>query len=47
MSTQHGTGSPSRVAAVLRRLAIPVILAWIGLAVVVSVIVPPLEQVAK
>nr|WP_024440388.1 RND family transporter [Mycobacterium sp. UM_WGJ] len=40
-------GGGSSVAAFVRRFALPIILGWVALTVLVSVAVPPLEQVAK
>ena len=44
-STDHRTGQS--VARMLRRFAIPVILGWLGIAILVALGVPSLEQVAK
>lgn len=41
----HVTGSS--VAATMRKFAVPIILGWLGIAILVAVGVPPLEQVAK
>ncbi|MDQ1605535.1 MAG: putative drug exporter of the superfamily, partial [Actinomycetota bacterium] len=47
MSTQHRTHDRPILARAVRRLAVPVILGWLGIALAVSIGVPPLEQVAK
>jgi len=44
--TGHGH-RPSRVGALVRRLAIPIILAWIAVIAVANVVVPQLEEVGK
>ncbi|KUI06063.1 RND family transporter [Mycobacterium sp. IS-3022] len=38
---------PSRIARWIYRLAVPIILAWVAIAILVTVAVPPLEQVEK
>jgi len=47
MSSHHASGDRSFVAGMVRKLAVPIILAWLAITVAVSVGVPPLEQVAK
>ncbi len=38
---------PSRVARWIHRLAVPIVLAWVAIAFILTVAVPPLEQVEK
>ena len=50
MSGQPATKHPAHglsVAGIMRRFAVPVILGWVGIAILVAVGVPPLEQVSK
>src|SRR5699024_8176769 len=50
MSDQHmgdDRPTPSAVSRTIHRLAVPIILAWLAIVVVVSVGIPPLEQVLK
>ncbi|MEI7714521.1 MAG: RND family transporter [Mycobacterium sp.] len=47
MSSQHQRSGPSRVARTIRRLSVPIILAWLGITIFMTMGVPPLEQVAK
>ncbi|MDH6196190.1 RND superfamily putative drug exporter [Mycobacterium frederiksbergense] len=47
MSSQPPTSTPPLVARLIRRLAVPIILAWLVIAYVLGAVVPPLEQVEK
>ncbi|WP_046317551.1 RND family transporter [Mycobacterium sp. UM_Kg1] len=47
MSTRHRNHGGSSAAAFVRRFAVPIILAWVAITILVNVAVPPLEQVAK
>ncbi|OBG19124.1 hypothetical protein A5765_02430 [Mycolicibacterium celeriflavum] len=47
MTDQQVHHHPSRIARWIYRLAVPIILAWVGIAILVTVAVPPLEQVEK
>lgn len=47
MSADSAPTKPSHVAGTIRRLSVPVILAWVALAAVVNVVVPQIEEVAE
>lgn len=47
MSNKHGDGQPSRLTRVARKLAIPIIVLWLGATAAVSLVVPQLEEVGK
>ena len=47
MSIQHTSHDRPLLARVVRRFAVPVILGWLAITLLVSIGVPPLEQVAK
>ena len=47
MSTQHTSRGRPLLARAVRRFAVPVILGWLAITLMVSIGVPPLEQVAK
>ena len=47
MSTQHTSHDRPLLARAVRRFAVPVILGWLAITLLVSIGVPPLEQVAK
>jgi putative drug exporter of the RND superfamily len=47
MSSPPATSAPPIVARVIRRLAVPIILAWLVIAYVLGAVVPPLEQVER
>jgi RND superfamily putative drug exporter len=47
MSTQHKSHTRPFPSGMIRRLAVPVILAWVGIAALLNIGVPTLEQVAK
>lgn len=49
MSTEQLETQPAarpRIARIIHRLSVPIILGWLGIAVLISVAVPPLEKVA-
>ncbi len=46
MSTAHSAPHRPRIAHLIRVLAIPVILFWIALAVILAVVTPPLDTIA-
>ncbi len=47
MSNQQMEESPPFVARMIHRFSVPIILGWLAITVIVSVGVPPLEQVEK
>lgn len=47
MNRQHGGDGRPFLAAMIRKFAVPIILLWVGLAALVSLAVPSLEQVAR
>lgn len=46
-SATHVSSDRSRIAQVIRMLALPIILGWVALTVITNVAVPPLEEVGK
>lgn len=45
--TENGAGKRPSLARIIHRLAVPIVLLWIGLVVVLSIFVPSLEKVGK
>ncbi|OBI52839.1 hypothetical protein A5707_11955 [Mycobacterium kyorinense] len=43
---EHATQQP-RIPRMIHRFSVPIILAWVGIAIIVGIALPPLEQVAK
>lgn len=48
---RHGSGDhtarPPRIARLIRTLSIPIILFWLGIAIVLNIVTPSLDEVGK